>query len=157
MCASGQRTVQLMSKLLPIFANVACLEQLAGNSLFVRCHVTMNQPINVRVVLRKTPATTTTAFKSLYSNQFSLSTQSIKTNFHISPHCPSSTTNAKWCFLINTLYQLLIIEIYFSIHDIILESPALLKTTLQIYLSTDFIILFSWKSWLLFILVNKTQ
>ena len=30
--------------------------RLAGNSLFVRCHVTMNQAMNARTVLRKTPA-----------------------------------------------------------------------------------------------------
>ena len=28
----------------------------AGNSLFVRCHMSMNQPMNAHVVLRKTPA-----------------------------------------------------------------------------------------------------
>ena len=29
--------------------------RLAGNSLFVRCHVTMNQPMKARVVLKKPP------------------------------------------------------------------------------------------------------
>ena len=29
--------------------------RLVGNSLFARCHVTMNQLMNARVVLRKTP------------------------------------------------------------------------------------------------------
>ena len=30
---------------------------LAGNSLLVRCHVTMNQPMNAHIVLRNNPAT----------------------------------------------------------------------------------------------------
>ena len=45
-----------MSKLLPAFANVAHSGRLEGNSLLIRCHVTMNQPMNAYVVLRKPPA-----------------------------------------------------------------------------------------------------
>ena len=41
---------------LPALEMLATHGRLAGNSLFVRYHVTMNQPMNSHIVLRKTPA-----------------------------------------------------------------------------------------------------
>ena len=57
-CASGQQcTVTLWrQKCCPLSQMLPARGRLAGNSLFVRCHVTMNQPMNARVILGKTPA-----------------------------------------------------------------------------------------------------
>ena len=45
----------LTSKMLPVFTNVSRSGTFGGKQFVVRCHVTMNQPMNARFVLIKTP------------------------------------------------------------------------------------------------------